>query len=1131
MQEETLIAEFSIDTLITPYYTHSMFAVLCREVTKKNQAPIHIQGLKGSVDALLLRNIATHHPEQSHLLILEDKEEAAYFYQDMQNLFEENHKTVQPRVLFFPASYKKPYQIEQTDNANVLQRAEVLNQINQIERTGKIIVTYPAALTEKVLNKRSLLGHTFTVHVGEKLDFDTLEQILIEYDYKKGDFAYEAGQYAIRGGIIDIFSFANEYPFRIELWGDDIDNIRTFDPNTQLSQHKVDKIAIVPNINSKLQTEQRDSFLEFIPKQSNIWLKNEAAVIEIIKKYFEKAEAQYQKIAEESNETTLVTPPELRFQAHKDFKQKLYDFKRIYFGSQIPKNLDVEVITWKTEPQPTFQKDFAKLIEHIAWQQQNGYEVFICADAPNQLDRIRQIFEQINPNLDFNGLILGLRNGFVDPQTRIACYTDHQIFERYQGVKTGERFSKSKALTLKELNSLQVGDYVTHIDYGVGRFAGLEKIDNNGREQEAVRLIYRDNDLLYVSIHALHKISRYSGKDAVAPSLNKLGSPEWDNKKKKVRKKLKDIGTELIELYAKRQATPGFAFSPDSYLQAHLESSFMYQDTPDQALATAAVKADMEKPYPMDRLVCGDVGFGKTEIAIRAAFKAVADGKQVAVLVPTTILAAQHYRTFAERMSELPCRVDYINRFRTAAEVRNILKDLEEGKIDILIGTHKIIGKSVKFKDLGLMIIDEEQKFGVRTKDKLKAFRVNVDCLTLTATPIPRTLQFSLLGARDLSMMHTPPPNRQPVTTEIHSFNEEVLRDAISYELQRGGQVFFVHNRISDIFEIANIIARLVPDAKISVAHGQMKDNLLEKTMMDFVNGKNDILVSTNIIESGLDIPNANTIIINRAHMFGLSDLHQMRGRVGRSNQKAFCYLIIPSLVGLPADARKRLKAMEEFTELGDGFKIAMRDLDIRGAGNLLGAEQSGFINDLGLEAYQQMLEETIAELKEKDFKELFQREIDTEKFKVECNIETDLEIRIPESYIANISERLNLYIQADRLKSEQELLTFKQQLKDRFGAFPPAVEEWLETVELRWLAEKVGIEKLILKNEKLKAYCITGQEAYIKSAVFGNLIKYVGERPKRCELKEINNQLLFKMANVKTVNGASTVLKAILEG
>ncbi|MFC2126608.1 transcription-repair coupling factor, partial [Bacteroidota bacterium] len=965
-----------------------------------------------------------------------------------------------------------PYHFEETENANILMRAEILNRINHKMTSGELIVTYPEALSEKVINKKSLLSNTFSVHTGEDIDISFITDLLFSYDFEKSDFVYEAGQFSIRGGIIDIFSFANELPYRVELFGNVVESIRTFDPDTQLSVDNLKEINIIPNVQTRLLDEVRDSFISFLPKNTKLWFKDYDQTIDILDQLFGKATEQFNNVLRNGGDVQVVLTPEDLFDHAEAFKASIQRFPVIEFGRRFHFR-KCKVFEFSSITQPSFNKNFELLAEKLEEDQNKGITNIISAENQSQIDKLHTIFDEINPYIKFLDLNLSLRAGYIDHLTNIALFTDHQLFERFHRYKTQKKYTKSKALTLRELQTLQPGDYVTHIDYGIGRFVGLDKLEVAGKMQEALRLVYKDDDLLYVSIHSLHKISKYSGKDGQTPVINKLGTQEWDTKKKKVKRKVKDIAIDLIRLYAQRKAAHGFAFAKDNYLQAELETSFIYEDTPDQINATEDVKKDMEEPHPMDRLVCGDVGFGKTEVAIRAAFKTVCDSKQVAILVPTTILALQHYHTFSERLSEFPVNIEYINRFKSTQSIKRILKNLHDGKIDILIGTHRIVNKDVIFKDLGLLIIDEEQKFGVSVKEKLKEIKVNVDTMTLTATPIPRTLHFSLMGARDLSIISTPPPNRQPVTTELHLFNESIIRDSISFELRRGGQVFFVHNRINDIEEVANIVLKLVPDARIAIAHGQMKGDKLEKIMMRFIEGEYDVLVSTNIIESGLDIPNANTIIINRAHMFGLSDLHQMRGRVGRSNKKAFCYLLAPPTIGLTSEARKRLAALEEFSELGDGFKVAMRDLDIRGAGNLLGGEQSGFINDLGFDAYHKILDETIQELKESEFKHLFESDLSKTALTVveDCSIETDLEILIPEEFVSNISERLSLYSQLDNIKNEDDLLAFNNSLKDRFGILPESVKDLIETVRLRWMAEKLGFEKLLLKNAMLKGY------------------------------------------------------------
>lgn len=1078
---------------------------------------IRLKGLSGSQDAIILAASFRLHP-RDYLVILQDREEAFYFMNDLQNLLGRE-------VLLFPMSYKRPYEFDETENANILMRAEVLNKL--ASKSGhEIIVTYPDALSEKVINKRSLASNTFTVRLGEKVDMAFLEDFLHTYDFEKTDFVYEAGQFAVRGGIIDIFSFAHEYPCRIELFGDEVDSIRTFEPGSQLSVDAQELVNIIPNVQTKLIQEERQSFLDFIAPDTRLWFKDFQLTGDLIEKSFQKAEASFGKIMKESGNTQIISAPDQLFEPAYNFIKRSESFVRVEFGNRF--SLDAtETFNFESSGQPSFNKNFELLATNLTEWQMQGFGNFIAADMPRQLERLKGIFEELNAELKFQPLNFSLRQGFIDRILKIACYTDHQIFERFHRYRAKEKFSKSKALTLRELQTLQPGDFVTHIDYGIAKFAGLEKKVVNGHEQEAIRLVYRDDDLLYVSIHALHKISKYSGKDGAPPAISKLGTQEWENKKAKAKKRVKDIAKELIELYAKRKTAPGFAYPPDGFLQAELESSFMYEDTPDQARATEDVKQDMQAPHPMDRLVCGDVGFGKTEVAIRAAFKVSTEGRQVAVLVPTTILAMQHYRTFKERLSNFPVRIEYVSRFKSTNDIKKILMDVKKGEIGILIGTHRIVSKDVDFKNLGLLIVDEEQKFGVKVKDRLKELKVNVDVLTLTATPIPRTLHFSLMGARDLSIIATPPPNRQPVTTELHTFDNTVIRDAISYELKRGGQVFFVHNRVSDIESIANSIYKLVPDARIGIAHGQMEGDRLEKVMVKFIDGEYEVLVSTNIIESGLDIPNANTIIINQAHMFGLSDLHQMRGRVGRSNKKAFCYLLTPPASLLTSDSRKRLAALEEFSDLGDGFKVAMRDLDIRGAGNLLGAEQSGFINDLGFDTYHKILDDAIQELKETDFKDLFAAEL-AEKAKLivqDCVIETDLEILIPDTYINNTSERLQLYSRLDNIKDEKQLAQFAAEVKDRFGPIPPSVQELVNSVRLRWYGERLGFEKLSLKNDRLRAYFITNNDQYFNSDTFGLILNFVKGHPRQCKIRESAGKAMLVIENITSVDAAIEIL------
>jgi len=1103
---------------ISLYRSDSLVQTLAEGIRMSHSKCVRIKGLHGSLDAVIFSSVFKS-IRANHLVVLSDKEEASYFLNDLQHLLDEKE------VFFFPMSYKRPYEYEEIENANILMRAEVLNQLSN-HPEGNVIVTYPEALSEKVINMKALSSNTFMIKKEEKLDLAFLEEFLHTYDFEKTDFVYEAGQFAIRGGIIDVFSFANEYPYRIELFGDLVDSIRSFDPGSQLSIDALDKINLMPNVQTRLVHEERQSLLEFISPNSRVWLKDAEMVKDVISRCFDKASHSFDKVLRESGQTKVVLEPSQLFNREDEFLQNLNALSRIEFGSKFFFDA-AHTYDFKSSAQPSFNKNFELLAANLLQEQMQGYTNFIAAEQPRQVERLHGIFEEIHPEIRFQSLEFSLRQGFIDHSLKVVCYTDHQIFERYYRYRAKEKFSKSKALTFRELQTLQPGDFVTHIDYGIGKFAGLEKKQVDGKDQEAIRLVFRDDDLLYVSIHSLHKISKYSGKDGTPPSISKLGSNEWDNKKAKAKKKVKDIAKELIELYAKRKGAPGFAFQPDSFIQAELESSFIYEDTPDQAKATEDVKRDMQQPHPMDRLVCGDVGFGKTEVAIRAAFKAATEGKQVAVLVPTTILAMQHYRTFSERLSGLPVVIDYVSRFKSDKEIKEIIAAVKEGKINILIGTHRIVSKDVEFKDLGLLVIDEEQKFGVKVKDRLKELKVNVDVLTLTATPIPRTLHFSLMGARDLSIISTPPPNRQPVTTELHTFDEAIIRDAVSTELRRGGQVFFVHNRVGDIEQVANTIFKLVPDARIGIAHGQMDGDKLEKAMIKFIEGEYDVLVSTNIIESGLDIPNANTMIINQAHMFGLSDLHQMRGRVGRSNKKAYCYLLTPPSSVLSSDSRKRLAALEEFSDLGDGFKVAMRDLDIRGAGNLLGAEQTGFITDLGFDTYHKILDDAIQELKETDFKDLFAEEL-SKKAKLvvpDCVIETDLEILIPDTYINNTSERLQLYAALDSIKDEDSLARFSDSLKDRFGALPDSVEQLINSVRLRWIGESLGFEKLTLKNEKLRGYFVVGNNEYFKSEVFGKVLSFVQGHSRRCRLKETGSKLMLTIDAIPTVDSAIEIL------
>jgi transcription-repair coupling factor (superfamily II helicase) len=984
-------------------------------------------------------------------------------------------------------------------------------------------------MTEKVINRKSLVKNTLSIRVGDKIDRNFVAETLNEYDFERTDFVYEAGQYSVRGGILDVFSYAAEYPYRIDFFGDEVDSIRTFHPETQLSIQSVSAMHLIPDVQTKLVQETRESFFTFLPENTKIWIKDLNILSDVLTENFEKGTMVYE--VNSSSDINLLNKPEERWETAKTIKKSLQGFPCIEFGKRSHLK-NPETIVFPSKNPGAFQKDFERLATTLLDNQTHGFHNIISSESPRQLERLEVIFNEINTSIQFKPLQISLREGFVDEQTKVAFYPDHQLFERYHRYKEKNKFSKNKALTLKELRSLQVGDFVTHIDYGIGRFAGLNLVETANGEQEVIRLIYRDDDVLSVSIHSLHKISKYSGKEGAPPAMSKLGSPDWDNKKSRVKKQVKDIAKELISLYAKRKNAPGFSFSPDTYLQAELESSFLYEDTPDQAKATIDVKIDMEKPHPMDRLVCGDVGFGKTEIAIRAAFKAVADSKQVAVLVPTTVLAMQHYRTFHDRLAAFPCKVEYINRFKSTKQINETLARVASGQTDILIGTHRLVNKDVHFKQLGLMIIDEEQKFGVKVKDRLKEMRVDVDVLTLTATPIPRTLHFSLMGARDLSIIATPPPNRQPVETKLVVLSDEILRDGVREEISRGGQVFVVFNRIGELESIANRILRLVPDAKIAVAHGQMEGDQLEKIMMGFIEGHYDVLVATNIIESGLDIPNANTIFILNANNFGLSDLHQMRGRVGRSNKKAYCYLATPSLANLTSDARKRLSALEEFSDLGDGIKVAMRDLDIRGAGNLLGAEQSGFINDLGYDMYHKILDEAVQELKENEFRKLFEVDLEqvAEMLKVDCTIETDLRVLIPEDYVQSISERLALYTRLDEIEDEETLATFIKEIKDRFGDLPNEVQDMIELVKCRWKAQVLGIEKILLKNNNLKFHFVSSESARpLDQSLVIKVISFVNNKKGLCQLREKAGKMILQIDKVSSIKELNTILVDIL--
>ncbi len=1058
--------------------------------------------------------------EKPLLIILNDKEEAAYHLNDLEQLVGEKN------VLFYPGSYRRPYQIEETDNANVLLRSEVLNRINSRKKPA-IIVTYPAALFEQVITKRELEKNTLKLTVGEEVSLDFINEVLFEYKFKRADFVTEPGEFSVRGGIIDVFSFSNDEPYRIEFFGDEVDSIRTFDVETQLSSEKLNKISIMPNVENKLLEENRESFLKYIHQKTIVFSKNVELLSSRLDKLFEKAETAFNSLSTEINHGK---PNEL-FCNGDLIENQLQEFSLVEIG--LSKQESNAVIKFDTSPQPSFNKQFDLLIENLQKNTENGYTNYLLCDNQKQVKRFGDIFDDNEQKITYKTIVFPIYQGFIDNDAKIACYTDHQIFERFHKFRLKNGYAKKQAITLKELTNLDIGDYVTHIDHGIGKFGGLQKIDVEGNQQEAIKLMYGDRDVLYISIHSLHKISKYNGKDGKAPKMYKLGSGAWKKLKQKTKTRVKKIAYDLIKLYAKRRMQKGFQFGPDTFMQHELEASFIYEDTPDQFTATQDVKTDMEKEQPMDRLVCGDVGFGKTEIAIRAAFKAVDNGKQVAILVPTTILAFQHFKTFTERLKDFPVTVDYLNRFRTTKQRNVVLEGLESGAVDIVIGTHQLTNKAIKFKDLGLLIVDEEQKFGVSVKDKLKTIKENVDTLTLTATPIPRTLQFSLMAARDLSVINTAPPNRHPIDTEVIRFSEETIRDAIQYEISRGGQVFFIHNRIENIKEVAGMIQRLLPDAKIGIGHGQMEGKKLEKLMLAFMNNEFDVLVSTTIVESGLDVPNANTIFINNANNFGLSDLHQMRGRVGRSNKKAFCYFITPPYHMMTDDARKRIEALVLFSELGSGLNIAMKDLEIRGAGDLLGGEQSGFINDIGFDTYQKILNEAIEELKEKEFKELYKDDKKPKKYVKEVQIDTDFEVLIPDDYISVISERLSLYNKLGDLKTEEELLQFETDMIDRFGEIPTQVVDLLNSVRIKWIAKEIGLERIILKKKRLIGYFIAdSQSGFYQTANFTRVLEYLKKNPKSCVMKEKQTKnglrLLITFIHIDSVDKALEVLKRV---
>ncbi len=1097
-----------------------------------NSSIIQLAGIEGAQDSFVLAGTYLKDP-RPQLWVAPNKEDAAYIANNLSHLLD-NHP-----ICFFPDSFKRPLYYEELNNSNVLERTETINKIISHSSKPVIVVTYPEALFEKVVAPEELEATRIMINVKESLNIDFLIEVLVEYGFSREEFVYEPGQFSIRGGIIDVFSYGNNYPYRIELFDEDVESIRTFDPLTQLSVSNIARVSIVPNLNTRFRHDQKVSLLKVLSPNTLVWVRELESMTDRLQTCFEKAEdfAKSLPLMGQSELSELFK--ERAFIAPGQIIEDLGNFPLVSLEPLIKQPMTSGFGKFHDKPihfngrsQPSFNKNFELIIDNLNQNTSKGFTNFIFTDNPRQIERFHAIFEDLGAIIRFEPVTKSISQGFIDEDLRIACYTDHQIFQRHHHYKLRQGFTADKAISLKMLRELQPGDFVVHIDHGIGKYSGLEKITVNGHTQESVRIFYKNNDVLYVSINALHKISRYTSKDGTPPSLSKLGSEAWQNLKRKTKSKVKDIAKELIKLYAVRKASKGFAFSDDNYLQTELEASFIYEDTPDQEKATIDVKEDMMREIPMDRLICGDVGFGKTEVAIRATFKAVLDGKQVAVLVPTTILALQHFNTFNERLQEFNLKIEYVNRFKSAAEKNEVYKKLEEGKVDIIIGTHSLLNKKISFKDLGLLIVDEEQKFGVSAKEKLRSLKHNIDTLTLTATPIPRTLQFSLMAARDLSIIKTPPPNRQPIHTEIRVFNEELIKDAIYREIHRGGQVFFVHNRVKTLPDIAGLIKRLCPDIDVAIAHGQLDSDKLEKTLLGFIERNYDVLVCTNIIETGLDIPNANTMIINDAHQFGLSDLHQLRGRIGRSNKKAYCYLFSPPVSVLTQEARKRLRTIEEFSDLGSGLEIAMRDLDIRGAGNLLGAEQSGFIADIGYETFQRILEEAVQELKETDFKDLFKEELEkTKAFVRDVQIDTDTEMHIPNNYVSSVSERLNLYTELDKIENEAEIENFQFSLTDRFGRLPNQVHELFNGLRLRWVARELGFERIILKDNKLRCYFVENpQSLYYDSSTFQSLFKTIAEKggASGLTLKKSARNLIMIKEKVSNIESATSILSSL---
>ncbi len=1121
---------------------------LLKELAGKRTGNVFLQGLRASSAPLLFCGVAQNGGKPCLLVILNDQEEAAYFYHDMvQTIGDEN-------VLYFPSAFRRAAKYGQKDDASEILRTEVLSRLTTVEPGADtlVIVTSADALAEKVVSKSSLEDKSIRISVGETLDREELQSLLLELGFNRVDYVYEPGQFALRGSILDVFSFSSEYPFRLDFFGDDIDSIRQFSVDTQLSTEKKDSVVVVPDMD-KMEGAQV-SLMDFMPADTVLAVKDLLLTADRMTTVSREVADQESMAARMRQVTAAATdnaePVEMpHLLTAEDFLHKTTGFRVVEFGNK-PTGVASATITFDTTPQPLFHKNFDLVSQTLTDYIVKGYRIYILTDNPKQGERLHDIFTERGENIQFETIGKTLHEGFADGILKCCFFTDHQIFDRYHKYNLrSERARNGKvALTLKELQEFQIGDYVVHMDHGVGKFGGLVRVPQGNGYQEKIKIIYKNDDVVFVSIHALHKVSKYKGKEGEEPHINKLGTGAWENLKERTKGKIKDIARDLIKLYAKRLEEKGFAYSPDSYLQNELEASFMYEDTPDQLKATQDVKQDMESSRPMDRLICGDVGFGKTEVAIRAAFKAVADNKQVAVLVPTTILAFQHYQTFRDRLKEFPCRVEYLSRARSAAQTTAILEDLKNGKIDIVIGTHKLIGKQVKFKDLGLLIIDEEQKFGVSVKEKLKQLRANVDVLTMTATPIPRTLQFSLMGARDLSVIQTPPPNRYPIQTELHVFSPDIIREAVNFEMSRNGQLFIVSNRISSLPDLAAIVEREVPDARVAIGHGQMDPDELEKILTGFINYDYDVLIATSIIENGIDIPNANTIIVNSAQNFGLSDLHQMRGRVGRSNRKAFCYLLAPPLASLSDESRRRLQAIESFSDLGSGIQLALQDLDIRGAGNLLGAEQSGFIADLGYETYQKILKEAVRELKNDEFQDLFREQeakekgsgagqgavgstpMDASRFVDECTVETDLDLCFPDSFVPDGSERILLYRELDSMERDQDIQRFRDRLQDRFGQIPKQADELIRLVTLRRMGRELGIGTIFLKAGRMSLFFVANPDSpYYESEAFGAILAYAAQNPMLCRLREEGTKRSLQVSDVKDIDSAIGILRAIL--